>query len=102
MNELLFKLTSGETVIAQVIDKSDKCFTISKPMTVYTGVTQDQLMTMSLINWLHSASDTIDMDSRHIITTAVPSSELLEYYNEVKDESLDNDDYTNAPAVTIH
>ena len=91
MEQAVLKLTSGETIIADVVSKGSADVIVSNPMLVRNGINEENKLVVTLLKWIETEQPSVTIGQQHVITTAHPSRFLLSYYNEVLDFELQED-----------
>jgi len=97
MTPTVLKLVSGETIIADVKQsETPDCVEINSPMIMRTGVTASSKLVVSLMPWMETDETVFTLKENHIISKAIPTKNIKDYYNHYKNqdviiESIDND-----------
>ena len=90
MAHAILKLVSGETIIADVTTSSkENHINVTNPLTLRTGIDDDNRMVMSMYNWVETAQTTFVVDESHVIVRVSPTPSVIDYYNEVLDSEKD-------------
>ncbi len=77
----IIKLTSGETVISYIADKThEKHTTIIHPLVFNTMYKPSGDISMVVTKWIESATYTHTIQNHHIIISATPSDMVKEMY----------------------
>jgi hypothetical protein len=91
MSIQFLKLTNGETILADVLGKTDRYVTILNPIEVsIKGVSTAQKASMIGYQWLPLLDDEniIEVSSMHVIALSDASIEVKEFYVDVVDQYL--------------
>ena len=91
MSIQFLKLTNGETILADVLGKTDRYVTILNPIEVsIKGVSTAQKASMVGYQWLPLLEDEniIEVSSMHVIALSDASIEVKEFYVDVVDQYL--------------
>ena len=81
----LFKLTNGEDIIAQIVEKSNDTYSVNNPllMKVHTKVTNEGIQEgLHLSRWLQPFCDTkiFEIEKTHVLLSQEVSIGLSRYY----------------------
>lgn len=78
---LLFKLTSGDEVIAKVLGHKDQAFIIDKPYAFTYTAAKDGSMNGGIMKWLGQSVDGIVLLNAHqVVATTTPKDEIIRAY----------------------
>ena len=91
MSIQFIKLSNGETIIADVLNMTDKRLTVLNPIEVsIKGVSDDSKASMVAYQWLPLIEDEniIEINMFHIVAVADASIRIKEYYVDVIDQYL--------------
>jgi hypothetical protein len=91
MSIQFLKLTNGETILADVLGKTDRYVTLLNPIEVsIKGVSTAQKASMIGYQWLPLLDDEniIEVSSMHVIALSEASIEVKEFYVDVVDQYL--------------
>jgi hypothetical protein len=91
MSIQFLKLTNGETILADVLGKTERYVTLLNPIEVsIKGVSTAQKASMIGYQWLPLLDDEniIEVSSMHVIALSEASIEVKEFYVDVVDQYL--------------
>jgi hypothetical protein len=91
MDILLFKLSSGETIIAELIHDDEEVYMINNALQVRVEAAKSTLASTLLAHqWLPLLQDEniLYVNRQHVIATSAPSDEVTEFYIEAIDKIL--------------
>lgn len=78
---LLFKLTSGDEVIAKIVGEQGQSFIIDKPYAFTYTTASDGSVNGGIMRWLGQSKDGIVMLNAHqVVATTTPKDEIIKAY----------------------
>ena len=81
-NIIIFKLTSGDEVIANMIGEQGQVFVLENPYAFTYTTTPDGKLNGGIMKWMGQSSDGIVMLNAHqVVATTTPKDEIIRAYN---------------------
>lgn len=80
-NIILFKLTSGDEVVAKVIGEEGQVFVLQNPYAFTYSPNESGGMNGGIMKWLGQSSDgTVMLNAHQVIATTTPSEQIIHAY----------------------
>lgn len=78
---LLFKLTSGDEVIAKVLGEEGQVFVLDKPYAFTYTTSTDGNVSGGIMKWMGQSDDGVVMLNAHqVVATTTPKEEIIRAY----------------------
>lgn len=78
---MLFKLTSGDEVIAKVVGEEGQVFVLDKPYAFTYTPTAEGTMSGGIMKWMGQSADGIVMLNAHqVVATTTPKEDIIRAY----------------------
>lgn len=78
---LLFKLTSGDEVIAKVVGEEGQVFILDRPYAFTYTATPEGTMSGGIMKWMGQSEDGIVMLNAHqVVATTTPKEDIVRAY----------------------
>lgn len=99
MDIFILKLTSGESIITEVIGDAQWCkdsglgvpITVSEPFLIKNGVDEASNLVLQLFRWMETPQSKILISRNQVITMVKPTSFLLQYYMECVESEFETE-----------